>query len=147
VPGLPQVLVDRGFGDPDVPVNIVWTGTEIDGMEGAITLAGTDDVPPNGTRWVFTDPTPVWRCFVGAETREFEEGTFAAAEASLMLRVGKDGTGVRLSFHPEPGWGSVTPAKGRPNGGDWRFDAAATKRLAELLSATPPTEVGGPPRK
>lgn len=142
VPGLPEILVERGFGGVRKPVTITFWPAEVEGMEGAITLVGTGAPPPNNTQWVFADPTPVWNCFAGVKTHRFKEGNYAAAEASLVLRLGPKPADGQIVFLFRPGWATVNPPKGYPEGGDWTFDPEATRRLAQLVSSTPPTKIG-----
>jgi len=141
---LPQVLLDRGFGNPEVPVSIVFI-YEPGYMKGAYKLAGTNDVPPNNTKWVFQDPRPVWRCFEGVKAKSFHEGAYAPAEASFVLTVGTDDDGdAQVTFHFESGWVTIDSPKGKPEGGDCVFDKQVERRLAQLLTRTPPTELGVP---
>lgn len=141
---LPQVLLDRGFGNPEVPVSIVFI-YEPDYMKGAYKLAGTNDAPPNNTKWVFQDPRPVWRSFEGVKAQTFHEGGYAGAEASFVLTVGTEDDGdAEVTFHFEPGWVTIESPKGKPEGGDCVFDQQVERRLAGLLSRTPPTELGVP---
>jgi hypothetical protein len=109
-------------------------------------LAGTGTPAPMGTTWVFADPTPVWLCFAGIKTRTFEEGTYAASEPILMLRLGDPPDGGAIGFESRPGYGDFSPPKHYPDGGYWTFDPELLGRLCQLLSSTPPTKVGTPRR-
>jgi len=114
-------------------------------MKGAYKLAGTNDAPPNNTKWVFQDPRPVWKCFEGMKAKTFHEGAYAGAEASFVLTVGtEDNGGAEVTFHYKPGWVTIESPKGKPEGGDCVFDKQVERQLAELLSRTPPTELGVP---
>jgi len=136
---IPEVLAARGFGDPSEPVTILW-GSMIEGMESAVTFPGSRDPVPAGSKWVFQDPAPVWRCFADVETRTFDMGMLAFSTASMVLRSGT-GKG-RIAFHSTPRSASVLAPEGRPEGGHWTFDPVVTERLVRLLNATVPAEVG-----
>jgi hypothetical protein len=139
---IPRILQDLGFGDPAKPVSIMFVA-EFGGMKGLVKLKETDGPPPSNTRWVFSDPQPVWKCFAGARSKGFHEGSYAGADAVTVLTVETKKGKREIAFHGDPGWATVVTPSGR-EGGDWRVDPVAVRRLARLLSNTPPTELGVP---
>jgi hypothetical protein len=146
-PDLPEVLTDRWFGELGEPVTITWFSQGLAGSEGAVTLVGTGQVAPPKTKWMFTDPTPVWRCFSGVKTHHFEEGAYASATAMFWLKVGKGGRPEGSLMIYALDRASVSSPRWAREGGEWQFDQVAAERLAKLLSSTPPAELGASSRR
>jgi hypothetical protein len=135
---IPDVLTTRGFGNPTRPVIVDWY-EDMKGMAGSVTISGLA-IP--GTRWVFDDPAPVWDCFSGVRTRSFMPGGYVGSMAAMVVRLGPSRKLGEVIFHHTPGFATVLSPPGMPEGGFWELDPVVARRLAELLSARAPSELG-----
>jgi hypothetical protein len=138
---LPDVLRRHGFGDAETPITVVFV-SPVGEEEDQPKLAGSNEVAPRNTLWVFEDPAPIRAVLARAKTRSFGVGRIPGAEARIILYAGPEGADGRIYLSYRPGWGVVK--KDRKTGGEWYFDSATDRALVELLSRTKPRAVGHP---
>lgn len=139
---LPDVLVRHGFGDPKVPITVVFTSPAGEAEDHPKLADGK--VAPVNTLWVFDDPAPIRKVLARARTRRFSAGRIPGADARMILYAGPEKADARIYLNYRPGWGVVKA--NRKKGGEWHFDPAADRALVDLLSRTTPRAVGVPVR-